>query len=80
MVVMESTFIIRNNADGGQLVVVLLMCIIMEDFEVNSNILQLASIKDPETQPQSKTISVCFSKGLVHFYLKLCSCTSVTLA
>lgn len=79
MVVVESTFVMRNSDDGGQLGLVLLMRIVMKDFEANSNILQLDSIL-PETLPQSNTVGVCFPKGVVHFYLKLCSCNSLTLA
>lgn len=79
VVVVESTFVMQNSVDGGQLVVVLLMCIVMEDFEANSDILGLTSIL-PETIPQSNIIGVCFPKVVIHFYLKLCSCNSMTLA
>lgn len=70
MVVVESTFVMRNNADGGQLVVVLLMRIVMEYFEANSNILQLTSIL-PEMLSHSNTVGVCFPKGVVHFLFKI---------
>lgn len=79
MVVVESTFVMWNSVDGAHLVVVMLMRIKMEEIKTNSNSLQLASILH-ETCPHSHIIGVCFPKDLVHFYLRLCSCTSMTLA